>query len=109
MVIAFSLTKDVFKDLIYNVQSKAKVAGQTNVPVDASSWNETKMVFEAMEYIMSETARVWRMNHLLCFLIRSYLQDIIRNTEKYSLSLDIRTAAYAKAIQNLFKITLDSK
>lgn len=56
----FSLTRDVFKDLLYNAQSKnkIKIAGQSDVLADASSWNESKMVFEAMEYIMGETTRV---------------------------------------------------
>lgn len=53
-----SLTRDVFKDLLYNIQTKAKVVGHSDVPTDSGSWNEARMVFEAMEYIMDQTARV---------------------------------------------------
>lgn len=66
MLLVFSLTKDIFKDLLYNVQnrSKAKVVGQSDVPADASSWNESKLVFEAMEHIMDQTARVYISFHV---------------------------------------------
>lgn len=39
----------------------------------------------------------------------SVLQDILKKAEKYQLGLDIRTAAYVKSLENLFRILYDSK
>lgn len=56
----YSLTKDIFKDLLHNVQrkSKARAVGQTTITADVSSFNEGKLVFDAMEYIIGQISGV---------------------------------------------------
>lgn len=56
----FSLTKDIYKDLLYNAESKRKaeiVGSSTHLDYD-NGFKESKVVFDAMEYIIGQICRV---------------------------------------------------
>lgn len=56
----FSITKDMFKDLLQNAErnAKARIAGQNTISDDVDCFNESKLVFDAMEYIIGQISRV---------------------------------------------------
>lgn len=89
-----SYAKEIFRDLILNVQQlTASDSGQLALKLQTTNQvSEEQLLIKSLDYIMEQTAR-----------------DIFKIAEKYSLGFDLRTAAYIKAIKNIFGMIFDAK
>lgn len=91
-IVSFSYAKDVLQGMVRDIQSPTELRNSVLKLQEAQQESEQNVLIHSLEHIMEHTAR-----------------DILKIAENYNLNLDLRTAAYIKAVKHMFRKIFDNQ